>query len=368
MALMQEHGLSKQTFRCVLKELSEGTTDPGQASYVKSWHRSIPTIDWIGKNYGPGNYVMQFSWRGKDQDNKPRQYIENVMVEISEKYRDEFKRHRVTKKVKELEEQRRIVNEAVMEQQLEAKLMNGPEGQEPRQNPMEMAKAYVKEVTSMAESLGLTKRDIGGGFQQVMQMVLPALPGVLQAFAAMQQAQNDRFDKMLMLLMTNQQNAQAQMLELMKSQAGSGSYANAMKEVREMVLGTVDLKEAISGEPKETIADKIFKVIEAVAPQVVQMASMSAAQRAVDPRVKLAQGYMNMAPEFQAMRNDPGVKKEVIEKLDEHFGWEQTDRILEIAGESRPATIERQAQQRYPYGDPRNQEVTGAGSNGNHEE
>lgn len=131
-----------------------------------------------------------------------------------------------------------------------------------------------------------------------------------------------------------------------------------------MVMGTIDLKQALEGN-KETIADKIFGMIENVAPQIMQIATLSAQQRTFDPRVAAAKGFMSVSPDFQTMKNDPAVKKIVVDRLDDYFGWEQTDVIMEVAGDKRPDECPRVENKRYPNGDARNtQQSSQEASNG----
>lgn len=115
-----------------------------------------------------------------------------------------------------------------------------------------------------------------------------------------------------------------------------------------MLTSAIDMKELLHGDKKDSLADKIFSMVEAVGPQLLQVASMSAAARARDPRVRMAQQYMQNNPDFQALAQNPQSQAVLVRKLDAFYGWQQTDSILQVMGWDRPQECPRTEEQQYP--------------------
>ena len=110
-----------------------------------------------------------------------------------------------------------------------------------------------------------------------------------------------------------------------------------------MIFGAIDIKEALQGAPKETLSDKIFRMVETVAPQILAIANTAAqtANAKANPMVGMTKQYIESNPDFQALLHDPVEKQAFIEKMDSFFGWRQTDIILQVAAWDRPATCAR---------------------------
>ena len=117
-------------------------------------------------------------------------------------------------------------------------------------------------------------------------------------------------------------------------------------------MGAIDLKAAITPE-RETVADKVFKVVEGVLPQILQIAALNHQQRQQDWRYKVAQAAVSASPDFKAVMNDPAELAKMIAKLDDHYGWEQADQVLMVAGLVRPPACGRDPALQYPKGDAR---------------
>jgi hypothetical protein len=161
---------------------------------------------------------------------------------------------------------------------------------------------------------------------------------------------SEDFNKMLMLMMTQGQNATGQMFEMMKLQSGQGSGGQAFKEMKDMIMGALDLKSVLAGNEKETLSDKIFRVVEGVAPQILQIAATAAQAQAARNTmpVKMAKGYIDSDPDFAALKQNPAEMKAFIEKMDSFFGWRQTDVVLAVADWQRPDNCPRDPMKEHP--------------------
>ncbi|CAK0779578.1 hypothetical protein CCP2SC5_920007 [Azospirillaceae bacterium] len=144
---------------------------------------------------------------------------------------------------------------------------------------------------------------------------------------------------MIMLMMGSSQTANNQLLEVMKVQSGAGSGNMAIKEFKDMVLGALDIKDALSGNNKESLGDKIFRLVESVAPSILSIAATTAQNAASvknNPAVNMAKNYIETNPDFKALKHDPVEMKKVIDNMDRTYGWIQVDHILTTMGWPRP--------------------------------
>lgn len=349
--VLEEYGLSREAFQCTLKEVPAGAdTSSGSSSansaYVKSWSRSVPSLEYIARNYGPGSYVICFSWRAKPTADEPSKSMrEEAHFVISDKYTEEYKAHRLTEKIKQASDAGTKVRDALIEKKLENTMLSaiaGPEQKEEKDDSTR-AKEYIANIVDSARMLGLSpiaSQTPAKTFdwEKILPVAITGITAYLQFQRDAAQQQQQQFQSMLTLLLSQSNTSNNQLLEVVRAQSGTGSGASQFKEIRDMVLGAIDLKEAIQGGPKETVADKIFKVVEGIAPQILAIAANAAQARAAqnNPMVKFAKGYMSTNPDFIAVQNDPHEYAALIKKLDDFFQPHQTDVILQVVGWQRP--------------------------------
>lgn len=353
--LIETHGLHEKSYQCMLKEVRN---NDGEAvdSYICSWRRRFPTIDWIGKNYGPGNYRLNFIWRGTRDDGKTGSRHESIPIEISEKYQDIYDEFQLQKKIERVKRKNKMIRDAKLSKQLEDDLnlegdsLSSGRGETDVQGA---AKGYYKEMLDFAQSVGLQKK--GFDWEKLMPLLITGVPAIMKIFSERAAIEREERNRFMTLLMTMNSNSSQQLVDVIKSQNGPSSGTQYMKEITDMIVGAMDLKTALSPE-KETVVDKIFKTIEGVAPAIVQMATMKQAERENNVAYKMARTYVDAAPEFKQMENDPMIKHEVINRLDTVFGWEQADMILAVAGYDRPQDCPRDPSLQHPQDHPSRQQ------------
>jgi len=346
-ALLDEHGLGKKSFQCILKEIPAGSSMENASSstnttFIRGFTRGIPSADYIAKTYGPGNYLLCFTWQTRDPDGSRHNNRQEVPVIISEKVLGEYKRQRLSEKIKDASEIGSQVRDALVEKSIEGSMIKALTGSgDENKDPRISAKEYISEIVETSRMLGLSPLSAAQVPAKAIEWekIIPAAAGILTAFMSMQQQneqrRSDEFNKMLMLMMSTSQSANNQMLEIVKAQSGAGSGNLAIKEFKDMIFGALDIKQALSGNEKESLGDKIFKLIESVAPSILSIAATTAQAReaASNPMVK---SYIDKNPDFQALRRDPVEMAKVVGKLDQFYGQKQTDLILQVAGWGRP--------------------------------
>lgn len=346
LGVLDEYGLhGSKHFRVTLKELPEGIDDPAMGMYIKSFAKTVPTIEYIGRNYGPGRYCMVFIWRQKDvEEGKMKNRSEMVLLEVSDKFEPEYREYQHKLKLDRLKKRKESVQDAILENKLEGTLL---EDDDKQNNTNQSAKDYVREMLSFNEQLGLKR----GGFDwdKVLPLVLTALPAALKVIAEMGATRQMMMQQQMTMMMGLSNNHNSQLIEIMKANGPQTGY-DTMKEFREMLAGAIDMRELLAPAKPDTLADKIFSMVETVGPQLLQVAQMSAAARRNDPRVAMAQQFIQNNADFQNLEANPESKSNLIRKLDATYGWVQTDQIMQVMGWQRPADCPRLDEQQDPAG------------------
>jgi putative lipoic acid-binding regulatory protein len=325
--IYQQHDLSRYSYQCILKQIPEGATDSGNLPFVKSWSRAVPSIEFIAREYGPGNYKLIFTWR-TSSDGTTRSLSDNVIFEVSDKFEAEYNEYQFNKKVAEVKRKREKIQNMKIDGEFSRTigLENILKEDRPEVPIEEAAIKYVDNVASVAEKLGMT-RQRGFDWDKMLPVVLTALPAIMKLMHDAESSRREENRQFMSLLITTLSSNNSQMVDILKSQQPQRG-TDMTKELFDMIKGAIDVKEMIQGSGKESVSDRIFNVIEHAAPQLLELIKLNAMQRANDPRMLLAQTYMKTNPDFQALDKSPQVLSEVTQRMDEVFGWKQTDAIL----------------------------------------
>lgn len=335
--VLSEYGLNKKQFRCILKEVASNvaSTNSTNSGYIDSWQNHFPSINYIALHYGPGTYILDFVFRVTEVDEETGKYKSptkhhTANIDISSKYQEMYDEFQFEQRLK----RRKRRTEKLAEEEAEARLHNIENRNEGEKiDPVEAGKRYVDNLVEAGAKLGLMNRQPQSN--AVMEGIMNNLPALLTTFVTIQQSARAQQDKFMQLMISQMQNSQTQMIELMKVGNGQGQGNQMMKEMMEMIMGGLEIKEALTG-TKETITDKVMKMIEGVAPMMLTMMSMPKHQRVQQVPYQVAQQIAQNNPDIQAVKKDPSLLVEMVNRLDAHYGWQQTNGILEVVGAQRP--------------------------------
>lgn len=326
----------KTGFTCVLKRCHEGQHD-SQGAYINSWRKTAPTLKDIALHYGPGRYIILLQWKQNEYDDEKGRHVqrnksETIPIIIDEAFRDMHEEYTLDMRVQLAERRRQKLNKAKMSAKIDSQLSLFGEEKDERGQPQNV-KEYVRDLAEQASLLGFQR---GGGFS--LEKIAPLALPLLQYFEKKSELERDRQDKFMLMMMQVMNQSQTQMMELVKNQNGPTSGSEIMNEMSRMVMNSLDLKKSIEdANQKETVVDKVFNLIEGVAPVIVQLASMPKDKAKTSPMYGIAQQAVNQSPEIQEVMGNPEHLKQLVNKLDPQLGTRQVDRLLELAGESRPA-------------------------------
>lgn len=347
------HDLSRVVFKVLLKVIPEGGTSADEA-FVKSWRDKVPSIDYIANEWGPGQYILIFTWRCTDPETKRvRNFSERVSLSVSDKYQDQYDDYQEAKRIKRAEQRKQRLARLRDRQDIESAIY-GREANKGEDDPLKAGEQYIEKMSKAAEVLGWKRS--GFDWENIAKLLVPALPSIIAYLSDKQSRSLERQDRFLTLMMSTMQNNTTQLVEALKGHNGPSTGSEIMKEMLSMVTGAMDIQSTLKGETKEGIVDKIFRMVENVAPMVLSMSLVPRQQREALPAYQAARAYVENDPTFQQAQNDPEILKMLVDRWDDWYGWEQTDGIINVAGFERPSTCPRLPEKRFKNGDPRNRQ------------
>jgi hypothetical protein len=359
--LIEENGLSKREFMCTLKGIPAGTLgetvdNSTQSVYIKAWKRTIPTSEYIAREYGPGNYVLILTWRSMNPDDRTSvAKRETVSITISEKCAAEYKKYQLDKKINEASTTGSKVRDALVEKTIEGQLISAITGKDGSDQPKQTPKEYIEEIMGTVKMLGLNVGGFGAPVKQgiewdkILPAVIPLATAALGFLQSSAQRRQEEQMKLFMMMMGQNQSASNQVIDMYKTIATKPPVDNPLKELQQMVMSAMDIKEMMNP-AKETLSDKIFRVVEMVAPQILTIAAQAQAtkQPPHGPAVDMAKMYVNANPDFEKLKNDPAEMKKFVDRLDDRIGWENADVVLTVVEWPRPAYCPRDPNKRFP--------------------
>ena len=311
-----------EKYQMVLKELPNG----GKPQYIKSFSNYHPSIDDIGEQWGPAEYEITFSWQERDMNGKKKPVAKSFRINLSEKaWREPHEKYLAKKSA-----ERKAEEQAKLNAEVERARAYGSVGLNP--NPAQPPPSELDSLKKAADTLKSLGVQIGGpaappppprvdlnAILTGVAAVATALSPVLAAFVGRKREQ----DPLLSLLVTK-------MLD--KPQGES----ETMKTVVPFLMGTMkqlfEMKEAMKPEEKEPFIERVFDKVVASAPMIAEVLKMSQQQRENNLMVKMARN----SGEMQAILADPELQIGLVNKLDQFYGFQQTNQILEVMGVPRP--------------------------------
>lgn len=318
-----------EKYQLTLKEIP---IQGGKPQYIKGWADSHPTVDAIGKQYGPGNYQITFSWKVKSMNGRKETVSKTFDLNLPEKawreVHDEWLEERAEKKRAEAEKK----------MQAEAARIRafGHPQHEKSEDSLDSLRKAAETLKSLGVPLGGSPPPKDwGAILTGMAPVLTALGGLIGNLIV--NRGGDRNEQLLNLMVTK-------MLDRPNGES------ETMKAVVPFLMGTMkqmlEMKEAMKPEEKEPFLEKVFDKLVASMPMIMEFAKMTKEQREGNFMYTMARN----SPEVQTILSDDALQTAFVGKLDAFYGFQQTNQILDVMGVARPpATAENE--RRYPSKD-----------------
>lgn len=350
-SVFDQFDISKRKFTVILKEIT-GSAETDSA-YVKSWTKQIPSFEYIALEYGPGEYAMHFTWRSSAKEEGPRNRNERIFFTIGENRRDDHDDYILEKRMKKSKSTVRKAQREKMRSTIEGAIL-GNDAPQQHQDLKSQFQEFAQTAAIMGYKVGGQNDGPKVDWASLLSAIGPLIPSILGALNEASRSRNEMMDKMMLMMMNQNQSSSNQMVEMLKIQKPQGGGDN-FREAMGLLMEVADFKKAMNPE-KEGVVDKIFGMLEKVAPQVGNMMLMGQQQRQKSIEMQMAKGFVNNSPDFQKAKEDPEMLNEIIRRTDASFGWEHTDVLLnEVWGAPRDVSVcPRKPQERYPQGDERN--------------
>jgi len=358
--VIEENGLARRDFQCILKEIpagsmSENIDTSAQSIYIKGWKRAIPSTEYIAKEHGPGQYILVLQWRGRNEEGIQVARREVIPITISEKCAADYRAHQLNKKISEASATGTKVRDALVEKTIEGQLISAITGKDDAQDKKQSPKEYLHELMDTVRTLGLP---VGMGaipapprieWDKILTIAVPAVTALVGILQQSSQRRQDEQNKFLTILLSQSQNASNQLLDMYKALANKPQTENPLKELQQMVLSAMDIKELMNP-AKETVGDKIFRVVESLLPQIMAVAAAAQQnhQRPQGPIVDMAKSYVQSNPDFEKLKNDSVEMAKFVNRLDDRMGWENADVVLGVVEWTRPPECPRDPGKRHP--------------------
>lgn len=307
-----ENGIADHKYTCYVKQYPpEGGGTPQSLPW--NHNSKYPTAQELGENFGPGKYLIMFSWRSKDRDGKNQKHTKEYKMILGPQY-EEIAMEKAAERM--IASKKRLENMATKEQ-----MRSALNGNHPNDRPRDSSG-----IDGLKQSLGML-RDLGvpiGGNNQPAQgenmgMVFQMVIGMMQKSS----------DNTMAMMMENSKQNNAMMIAMMQNNNNNKpqTHDNAFQEVTSLMHNMLDMKSILSPEKKSSL-DKFYDMMQGIIPGLI---AMTAEKR------KEMGNTAKMFPGVPEIGQDEQQLKYMVEKLDKAHGPEQTDTILESLGWTRPA-------------------------------
>ena len=315
---LADHGIKDVTYNCTVKRF------PKEGGEIASWlpinmKNNYPSIDEVGKRFGPGKYLFCFSWRETNEDGKRITRMKEHKIVLDDEWNDiydEYMAEKWAQKNRKIENER---NRAKMKAAAKGIDLDEVTG-EPR-DPLEDLKNSLSVLKELGVPFGGNGKALSAeGDLGMMQLMMSTQAENTKLLVAMMAQSANNANNMIMALLKNNQPQ---------------TNTDMFKEIMQMVTGTIQLKEALNPE-KKGVVDKVFELMEQVMPQILQMSQQRQSERVQNPLYKIAAE----SNEMDLLRKDPAALAYAIEKWDKAHGPEQTNMILKTVGLTRPEGVQ----------------------------
>lgn len=314
-------------FTVMLKRKPEGG---GTAQSLRNYTNYYPNVNTIGREWGPGSYVLVFSWRGEGLNGKKetitREYKlelpEDAWEEAHEEYLEERQRKRLEKK-----ERGWAADAAKIRAQGGAAQASPPSELDVIRKALETARGLGVNIGGAAKPPEAPKKKTFAETMEELTPAIVAIGGVVSPIiVAMITRQKPPEDKTIMNTLL--QHA------LQKPQEDQ-----TMKTVVPFLMGTMkqlfEMKADMEPEEKQGVVEKIFDKIAPMIPAVISMAAMPKAERDSNPMLAMAKAH----PDMRQVMADPEMQALSVQKLDETYGFQAANDVLTVMGIKRPPEL-----------------------------
>lgn len=328
---MISNGVGKK-YSFILKKVLPG----GKVGTLYNISNTHLNINEIGKQYGPGEYVLAFSWKAPRPSGGRDNHFKDYEVFLPDHPWGDIHADHVRETNEERKKQDKLRLEKTM---LDAQVTAVEQGKIPGvKSPFDT----MKETLEMARSLGV---QVGGAAPQPKPLDIMGIATFITALTPILQSvlgtKSGGADPALLEQIRGQNEMNKMLMEklLRGSTEAPGSNAH-MDKFMDMVTGNVgrmlEIKEMLQPEEKQGIMDRVFEAVDKYLPGILSMAQMAKEEREKQWGYKLAMANSDI----KKIKDNPEMWPEMITKWDQEYGYQQTNGIITVAGITRPPELE----------------------------
>lgn len=316
-------GLSDK-FRCLIRKVKPGGT--GGYYTIQDLKNVIPTVEQIGKEYGPGAYAIAFTWypaKGAPKvGGKAGSMVRQISIELPEIPWKRLHNLHIIELERSDEEQldklRRERRESAATRAIENGRLPGNAGS------TEDLLATVEKLRALGIQVGQPSRP-AVDWEKILAAAAVLLPTLTSLFK--RESELSTRD-LITMMQGNQQTLVAALTQKSPVEANMLGLLNTVVDTARNVMKLAPGQDPV--EEKESWADRVFGLLESIGPQVLTaLAQKPVEERRQNMLYKMAAG----SEEIKTMKEDPERLIAVVNRLDQAYGYEATNEILESFSE-----------------------------------
>lgn len=302
--------------------LKERPKEGGKALVLKTFTNNCPTIDEIGRQWGPGDYILAISYKVPGMNGVPKPTIKNMSLclperawgELHDDYLEERRQQKKERQSKQWEDEAH-----------KSRVLGGPTT--PGVSDLEQLDKAMGILSKFGINPGArpeapNKKTFGETLVEMAPVITALTPLVLGLLGTRKEGGNPN-NELLNTLVTHML-VQKPPSETESMKQITGFLMTTMKQV-------LDMKEAMKPAEKESFVEKIFDKLVASGPMLAQILKMSAEKRESNFMVK----QVRDSKDVKALHEDPEMQEMMIKRMDEFYGTDQTNQILAVMGFAR---------------------------------
>lgn len=321
---LAQNKIKKNGYSCQVKRVLGDGKKP--SLLPGDFTNRIPTLHEVGSWHGPGEYLYSFAHKtttagGGKKTNQTAEYP----FELGPEWADIHKQYKLNKRIAQHRENLRRIQDEKLEASLETS--NGDTLNVPS------PKSELATLMEAAQTLKALNVEFGGSGKEDTSIRL----FIEQQKAATEQARLDarareeredrRNDFLLKIVGAVAPFIAPIIADKLKSQPAYDPQKN-LENTMKMIGQIVDFKQDLTPE-KETMTDKIFGMIQEVAPMLLEMAAVKGAAAVSQSKTVQA---AKKSKEFKEVTEDSVSLQHLITRMYEEFGPDDTNLTLQVLG------------------------------------
>lgn len=319
---MVENKIKKNGYKVQIKKIRPDGKAPG--ILPGEYDNRIPTLHDIGSWFGPGEYIYSFTYKATTEGGgKKKAQNAEYPFDLGDEWADTHKQYKLMKRIKVHRENVRII----ADEKIEASLENGAEGLSGAPDGLDSLKKAASTLKDLGVTIGGSVKD---GGDDLMKVLIAQQERDRETSKEERRYQNEQADKKEARFMTLLGLAIPAITGFLSNRNQQPAFdpQKQLESSMKMIGSIVDFKQDLTPE-KESFGDKIFNIMEDVAPLLLNIAKeKGTAAAAASPLIQAAKN----SDDFKKVVGDNVSLQYLIEKMFNSHGPENCNMMLVTLG------------------------------------